>query len=236
MTTVRCFIAIECPEEIKEEILKIQQELKMALGAMHDTLPPTNQLRGTSDSDRRKRIDGPERLGIRWVRPEGFHLTLKFLGNVSQERLSGIVEVISRVTPSIPPFAVSVSGMGVFPNTRDPRVIWMGVRSVENDLGRLQEGIEKGLEPLEFSREGRSFHPHFTLGRLKSFWGTHRLIDSRPAREVLTKWILQNEQRESGRFEVKEVLLIKSDLKPGGAVYTPLAAVGLGVRKREAVN
>ena len=227
MTTVRCFIAIECPGEIEEEILKIQQELKMALRAMPNTPPPSIRLKGTREVDKRGGMDGPDRLGIRWVRPAGFHLTLKFLGNVTQEKLSGIVEVVGKVGPSIPPFMVSVSGVGVFPNARDPRVIWIGVRSVGEDLVRLQEGIEEGLEPLGFAREGRSFHPHFTLGRLKSFGGTRRQVDSRPAREALVKWIAQNEQREYGRFEVKEVLLMKSDLKPGGAVYTPLAAVGL---------
>ena len=199
----------------------------MALRAMPNTPPPSIRLKGTREVDKRGGMDGPDRLGIRWVRPAGFHLTLKFLGNVTQERLSGIVEVVGKVGPSIPPFMVSVSGVGVFPNARDPRVIWIGVRSVGEDLVRLQEGIEEGLEPLGFAREGRSFHPHFTLGRLKSFGGTRRQVDSRPAREALVKWIAQNEQREYGRFEVKEVLLMKSDLKPGGAVYTPLAAVGL---------
>ena len=150
----------------------------MALRAMPNTPPPPIRLKGTREVDKRGGMDGPDRLGIRWVRPAGFHLTLKFLGNVTQERLSGIVEVIGKVGPSIPPFMVSVSGVGVFPNARDPRVIWIGVRSVGEDLVRLQEGIEEGLEPLGFAREGRSFHPHFTLGRLKSFGGTRRQVDT----------------------------------------------------------
>jgi 2'-5' RNA ligase len=227
MTTVRCFIAIECPGEIEEEILKIQQELKMALRAMPNTPPPPIRLKGTREVDKRGGMDGPDRLGIKWVRPAGFHLTLKFLGNVAQEKLSGIVDVLGKVTPPFPAFTVSVGGIGVFPNARDPRVIWIGVRSVGDDLVRLQKGIEEGLESLGFAREGRSFHPHFTLGRLGSFGRARRQFDSRPDREALVKWIAQNEQREYGRFEVKEVLLMKSDLKPGGAVYTPLAAVGL---------
>lgn len=227
MTTVRCFIAIECPAEIKEEILKIQRELKMAAGAMPDTRPMPIRQRGTPEEKNRGWVDGPDRLGIKWVRPAGFHLTLKFLGNVAQEKLSGIVDVVGKVTPPFPGFTVSVGGIGVFPNTRDPRVIWIGVRSAGDDLVRLQEGIEEGLESLGFAREGRSFHPHFTLGRLGSFGKARRQVDSRPDREALVKWIAQNEQRECGRFEVKEVLLVKSDLKPGGAVYTPIATVGL---------
>lgn len=198
----------------------------MATLAMPHTRPPVVRLRQKPESGRSGGLDGEGRLGIRWAGPAGFHLTLKFLGNVPEKRLFEIVDGVSRVIPSFSPFTVHVGGLGLFPNTRSPRVIWIGVRSVGDDLVRLQKGIEGALEPLGFVCEDRSFRPHLTLCRLSS--SGKRPVPS-PGGGDLVKWLAQNEQRECGTFEVKEVLLVKSDLKPSGAVYTTLATMGLAV-------
>ena len=164
--------------------------------------------------------------GVNWVRPDGFHLTLKFLGHVTEDRLPKITEAVSGVATTFSPFTVSVGGVGVFPNTRVPRVIWMGVKTEGDILARLQSRVEEVLDPLGFPRENRSFHPHLTLGRIKSEGSEG---DFRQSGDTLAKWLAENQHRVCGQFEVKEVLLIKSDLQPGGAVYTPLATLRLSI-------
>jgi 2'-5' RNA ligase len=204
MRSVRSFIAIECPEGIKKTIHNIQQELRMAL----------------EESSRKKM------KGVNWVRPDGFHLTLKFLGSVTEDKLFKITKAVSGVAASFSPFNVSVGGVGVFPNTRVPRVIWIGAKAEEDILTRLQSKMEEVLDPLGFPRENRAFHPHLTLGRIKS---ERREVDFQEIGDTLAKWLVENKQRECGQFEAKEVLLMKSDLQPGGAVYTPLATLRLGM-------
>ena len=257
MKAVRSFIAIECPVKIKEEIQKFQQELKMAMQAAHgppqiksedQVLPvraPGQASGSASDwpghggiASEAEQAPIVNRLGaseersphgppqINWTRSEGFHLTLKFLGNVGEDRISEIVHAIRGVTETFLFFVVSVGDVGVFPDTRSPRVIWIGVKSVGDDLVRLQGGIEKVLGPLGFPPEDRPFHPHLTLGRIKS---DDRRSGLRFDNAALAQWLVENQKRDCGRFAAKEVLLMRSDLQAGGAVYTPLARLELGV-------
>jgi len=209
MRSVRSFVAIECPEGIKKEIQKIQQELR---AVMEDSF--RTNVRGVS-----------------WVHPDGFHLTLKFLGPVTEDRLPKITEAVGRVAASFSPFTVSVEGVGVFPNTRVPRVIWIGAKAEGDVLARFQGRVEEVLDPLGFPRENRSFHPHLTLGRIKS---ERRDTDFQQLGDTLAKWLVENQQRACGQFEAKEVLLMKSDLQPGGAVYTPLATLRLAIGSERA--
>jgi RNA 2',3'-cyclic 3'-phosphodiesterase len=221
MNTLRCFIAIDSSAEIKKELQKVQEDLRMALeaDAPHSAGPRKKKVGA-------ERKGPPGKLGsreIRWVHPEGFHLTLKFLGSVQEEKLPEVLNVMGQIVPPFSPFSVNVGGVGAFPNTRDPRVIWIGVHSMRDELALLQKAVEDGLQPLGFPREARAFHPHLTLGRFKSYG---RRPDSGVSGD-LGKWLMENKRRECGRFEVKEVLLMKSDLKPSGAVYTPLATLHL---------
>jgi len=201
MKAVRSFVAIECPGKIREEIQKLQQELKTAL----------------------QTVDGPSQ--INWTCLDNFHLTLKFLGNVAEDRISKIVQAVHGVTEGFSFFTVSVEGIGVFPHARSPRVIWVGAKSVGDDLARLQNDIEKVLGPLGFPPEDRPFHPHLTLGRIKSGDKKSGLGFNKT---TLTQWLVENQKRECDRFEAKEVLLMKSDLQASGAVYTPLARMKFG--------
>jgi 2'-5' RNA ligase len=209
MISVRSFIAIECPEGIKEAIQKIQQELKMAMDI--------------SSSINSKVLS--------WVHPGGFHLTLKFLGQVDENRLSKVRERIGEVVASFSPFTIHIEGVGVFPSAKAPRVIWIGAKSVGDDLIQLQGRVEEVLDPLGFLRESRPFHPHLTLCRIKS---ERKELDFRLIRDTLSKWLAANQQKACGQFEAKEVLLMKSDLQPGGAVYTPLVVLKLGVGSKQA--
>jgi len=101
---------------------------------------------------------------VRWVGPDLFHLTLKFLGEVRPESTGGIKEVLERVAGTTQTFPMDIGGFGAFPTIRRPRVIWVGVEP-SPALRCLKQDIEWALSERGFDRETRAFHPHFTLGR-----------------------------------------------------------------------
>lgn len=154
--------------------------------------------------------------GVRWVRPEGLHITLKFLGNVPEERLQAIKEAMETALSGLAPFEVRVKGVGAFPSLRNPRVLWVGVEDEEGKLKGVFKALEKALQKLGFPREERPFSPHLTLGRVKGRGDFS---------------FLEGSGFDFGPLLVKEVILFKSDLKPEGAEYTPLYAVPLGGRR-----
>ncbi len=202
--TVRSFVAIECPEAIKQAMVKIQDEIRKGGGP-----------RGGH---------GDASAGISWTRTGGFHLTLKFFGDLPQSRVSEVGEAIGAVAGAFRPFEVFLEGAGVFPHPKAPRVLWVGIRSGGDELSRLQTAIEERLEALGFGRETRPFRPHLTLGRIRQ--GGGRGGRSSPGK-VFAEWSERNRETRFGTFSVREVVLMKSDLQPGGAVYTPLSVRGL---------
>ncbi len=105
-------------------------------------------------------------FGVRWVRPEGVHLTLKFLGNVSNDAIPAIENGMSRAAEGICPFTVELQGAGCFPNSGRPRVLWLGLRGELERLITVQSRLEESLEALGVDREARRFRPHLTLGRV----------------------------------------------------------------------
>ena len=104
--------------------------------------------------------------GVRWVRPEGVHLTLKFLGNVSNDAIPTIESGMRRAAEGICPFTVRVQGAGCFPSSRRPRVLWLGLQGELESLLTAQSRLEDSLEVLGVDRESRRFRPHLTLGRV----------------------------------------------------------------------
>lgn len=189
MDKVRAFIAIEIPEDIKLQLKQVQERLKKGL------------------------------TGVNWARPEGIHLTLKFLGNIDEEMISRIGDSMKKATERSSVFSIRLSGLGIFPGPRFPRVVWIGVKEGGEDLKGLNRAIDKTMDKLGFSAEEREFRPHLTLGRVRS----------QERRDELLKAIEELQNFEAGSFEAREVSLIKSDLKPGGAVYTKLLTVPLGI-------
>jgi 2'-5' RNA ligase len=179
---MRSFIAIDLPDEVRLILDQVQMDLKGSLA------------------------------GVRWVRPEGIHLTLKFLGSIPPEQVAVIAAAVGEVVHGELPLALNLSGLGAFPNPRRPRVIWVGIAGEVERLGRLQARLEETLEPLGFPREGRSFRPHLTLGRVKD---THRPPD-------LTRALADVTLPAGNPFDVREILVYKSDLRPTGAIYTKL--------------
>ncbi|MFH1652040.1 MAG: RNA 2',3'-cyclic phosphodiesterase [Chloroflexota bacterium] len=138
MDTIRAFIALELPPEVRAGLGSLQSRLIAG---------------------------GP--APVKWVDPAGIHLTLKFLGNVPGAQVSGIAAAITRASAGINPFHLRLEGLGVFPGPRSVRVIWVGLGGELEPLQRLQRGLESQLSPLGFLPENRGFTPHLTLGRVR---------------------------------------------------------------------
>ncbi len=156
---------------------------------------------------------------IRWVPVENIHLTLKFLGDVSLTNLEVLKRILLAEASNHSPFEMSVGELGAFPSLHRPRVIWVGVTAPAG-LNTLQHSIESETARLGYQRENRGFSPHLTLGRVS------RNAPSRDARQI-------GEVMDSfkvgflGATRVSEVHLYRSDLQPGGAVYTRLMSAPL---------
>ena len=193
MEMIRTFVAIELDEALLGALRQVQDELKRA----------------------------PVAGVARWVSTDGIHLTLKFLGDVSSERVPEITAAIARGCHSFTPFRISLSAAGFFPNAHRLRVVWVGVGGELETLLQLQRAVETELNALGFRPEGRGFQPHLTLARVRDY--------ARPAeREELAKRIGAVQVDTSNEMWVRQVHLIRSDLRPTGAVYTHLSAAPLG--------
>lgn len=179
---IRSFIAIELPQFLRSKLESLQRELK------------------------RQEPD------VKWVRPEGIHLTLKFLGSISRDEIDRISNVLAGIVPRWPPFTMKIKGLGGFPSIRNPRVLWIGIQEGASEVLSLQRAIEKASLENNFPPEDRPFKPHLTLGRIRSPRG----------REALLASIETNRDMEIGSFSAQEVSLFQSELKPSGALYTRL--------------
>ena len=104
---------------------------------------------------------------MRWVDPRGIHLTLKFLGDIDPGRADAILESMVRVGQEVSSFSLSLAGLGVFPNQRQPRVLWVGVAGEMGPLTGVQLGVEEAMSERGFTKERRSFNPHLTIGRVR---------------------------------------------------------------------
>ena len=114
--------------------------------------------------------------GVKWVDPQGIHLTLKFFGNINSAWKEPVLEAMGDVGRQAAPFDLALSSLGVFPNERQPRVLWSGVNGDMEALGGLQEEVEQAMLALGFRREKRRFNPHLTIGRVRN---THRVSAER---------------------------------------------------------
>ena len=191
MEQVRCFVAIELPEGLRTELVRLQSQFKMAGQAP-----------------------------VKWVDPKGIHLTLKFLGGVETSLIQAVVDGLTRACQGIPPFHLQVSGTGLFPGPRQPRVVWVGLKGDVETVVRLQGQVEANLEPLGFPTEARSFTPHITLGRVRP---EGDITDKRN----LAERVVQARFEAATPLEVEAVSLMRSQLTPSGAIYSRLAEVKL---------
>ncbi len=180
MAPIRAFIAIEIAEEIRQKIDTFQAELK--------------------------RSSEP----VSWTKSQNIHLTLKFLGEIEQNQIDDIASQLQMVTEPIASFSISIQGVGLFPSSKRPRVLWVGVQDLSDELLGLAEKVHDHLNHVGFTKEKRLFKPHLTLGRVKAPLSRHFVEN------------FLNNPFTCGDQNVHEVVLMQSQLHPKGAVYTPL--------------
>ena len=184
---MRVFVALDIPEEVRA-----------AIGALIEKLRPTSKI-------------------ARWVRIEGVHVTLKFIGEVPPEKIEPIKASLSKIP--FPKFIqLKFRGVGFFPNERRPRVLWAGIEAGE-ELGALAAAVETSLEPLGIAKEQRAFSPHLTLAR----FDTEPHKPSASAFDRLHEAISKAGPLDFGSSTASEFHLYQSTLKRGGAEYTRLA-------------
>ena len=162
----------------------------------------------------------PPLANARWVRPEGLHITLKFLGNVGDERRSAIEAALRQI--QAPPVTLSLQNIGVFPNPRSPRILWVGIESGP-ELGSLARKADEALAPLDFEREKRAFSPHITLARFKEATKTSSLCSALP-----------ESNPSFGTMTAREFHLYESKLSPKGSSYFKVASFALSSSSTDA--
>ncbi len=185
---IRTFVAICLDEEIRGRVSGVQERVKKL----------TSQ--------------------VRWVQPGNFHVTLKFLGDVTPKKLSVVQSALDELAAGYAAFDLSVAGVGVFPTPRRPRVIWVGVEDGREQLEALASGVEQGLVRTGFEKEQKPFRSHITIGRVK---------ESKPI-EGLVEGLQDIDAQELGSQRVDSVVLMESVLQSGGPIYTPLSVHKLG--------
>jgi len=181
---IRAFLAIEPPESVRQAAATLQGRLRYSLSG-----------------------------SLGWVRPEGMHLTLKFFGNISEGDIPRISAAVEPVTARFAPLNLEARRLGLFPDSRRPRVLWLGLSGDLDALKALQEEVDRELTLFGFHREDRPFRAHLTLARIKSARGLSGLD------RVMNK----AEAFEAGRFQSDGLTLFRSRLTPRGAVYSKLA-------------
>ena len=158
-----------------------------------------------------------EDLPVRWVEPDNYHVTLKFLGDVRRENVDVVEGVLSTIASATRAFETELGGFGAFPTIRRPRVIWLGVHATP-ELRCLKQDLEWGLGDVGFTAETRAFHPHVTLGRAdgEGGAGAFRGLDGLMA-------VMEFE----GDLKVHTVDLMRSQVSKDGAAYSVVSSVRL---------
>ena len=191
---VRVFVALDLPQPAKDL-------LNHTMLRLQETLPG----------------------GIRWVRPDGIHLTLKFLGDVDAGMVEPLLGAMGNVATLADHsnFDLELTRLGMFPNVREPRVLWAGVGGDMAALNRLQQSVDEAISGLGFPPERRPFRPHLTLGRVRDqvTAGDRTKIGSLVSQATLG---------ETSPWTVEEMHLIRSNLTPAGAIYSSLGSARLG--------
>jgi 2'-5' RNA ligase len=152
---------------------------------------------------------------VKWEPPEKLHLTLKFLGNVQHQVLDTLTSALERRCRAFSRFELTYDAIGAFPSTAHPRVIWVGA-SLNEQLSLVQQQVEEVCTDFGIAREDRTFHPHITLGRVKGLRNTHRLTEK-----------LKSLTFVPTQSSCTELLVMRSELRPSGSVYSVLKSIPL---------
>ncbi len=185
--TLRAFIAIPLPPEVTDLAADLQTRLRSG------------------------------GLKLRWVRLQGMHLTLKFLGDIPESLVGDLGRAMQRAGSGFGSVDLTTQGMGVFPGIRRPRVLWLGIGGETERLGQLHGRLDAELEQIGFARDKRPFRAHLTLARAKGVVNARLLLDAMQTRG----------QYAARPFQAQQMILYQSDLQPRGAVYTARAKVDL---------
>lgn len=182
MSELRTFIAVEVDEAVKKNLTEF-----------------LNRLKETSSD-------------VRWVDVQNIHITLKFLGYIEEAHLSAVKEIIRKAIKGIRPFTIKFRGAGAFPKLERPRVVFVSAEDNSGSLSKVQSQLEEGLAELGIEKEDRPYHPHLTLGRVKSIQNI----------EALVKLMARYTGHDFGEEQVSRVVLMQSQLTPKGPTYTEL--------------
>lgn len=158
---------------------------------------------------------------VSWTKSGNFHLTLKFLGDVDPQAVGAVSEAVRNVAATQAPFSLEFGGIGAFPSLARPRVIWVGIKHGAAIISHLAKAVNLELKPLGFPTDNR-FHPHLTLGRLRS------PINLQPLKNVLRKY----DTIDEATVRVNEITVMQSQLHPNGAIYTSLSVCHFSTQGR----
>ncbi len=184
---LRLFIAFELPDEIRAAIAGYMQPLRSLPGR------------------------------VSWVKTENIHLTLKFFGDTPGKRIDDITTGLREIAAATPPIVATITGSGVFPNARRPRVVWIGLEEKNGTLQKLASAIDDRMHALGFEKANRPFNAHLTIGRVRE--------------GSIEKTIATMQAMPFGSYSVffEEITLMRSELHPApaGAIYTPISKIKL---------
>lgn len=187
---MRTFIAIELPKAIQDSLARLEERLKK------------------SGAD------------VKWVEPRNIHLTLKFIGEIDQQKSEQVGEAVKSIAGSKAAFHMRVFSIGAFPKINFPRIIWAGIDKGDSETKEIAKALEEKLAELGIPKEDRPFSSHITIGRAKSTLNRDKLIRELTAAGDIFK-------TENLEFTVERITLFQSTLAPGGPVYEPLKTADL---------
>jgi 2'-5' RNA ligase len=164
----------------------------------------------------------PLSKAVAWVTPYHLHLTLRFLGDQTEEQLAGVVPAIEEAASGVPTFTVSLRGLGAFPGLDHPRTLWVGISDGVQEVQRLQARVAETLERRGVPIEARAWQPHVTIGRVTDdkSWRREGMAELRSA-------VVRGAATPLGTMPVNSIALMRSDLYTSGARYTGIASVPL---------
>lgn len=189
------FIALELPPNLRRNLSELQDTLRQQL-------PPR---------------------AIRWVKPDGIHLTLKFLGDVPRDKHAAISDRVHAIARTSQPLQLATADIGCFPNLTRPRVVWIGIQGKVEALSTIHNTFETELEQIGFPSEKRQFSPHLTLGRLQ------RSVKTDVAR-LIGRIIKNFPTPHTQNWRAESISLMRSELGKDGARYTPLTRANFASR------
>lgn len=200
---IRTFLAVELSEALRANLSSLQRELKQQVGR-----------------------EGSKHVRLSWVQPTSIHLTVKFLGDIDEELVKPMQEAIAQVVAGQRAIKIPLERLGVFPRLQQPRVLWIGPSEGwerGEGAGRLlslHQSVESCCASLNLARDSRPLSPHLTLARIKE--------GERQVGQILAERGVMDRPLNLGTMEVNAIVLMKSELKPTGSVYTKLWEVRIG--------